>query len=296
MEEIVSAVVQPRRGSVSSRLRQVSRRLLVGLAFLVVGEACAAECEELFRPYGWVNPEFATANITRGKIVATRPVMTTDFGLGYRLGQLGYVNLGYWSLTDLSRRYRGIRRNFVNEFDPWVMYGYEWNIAEGWSLDSRFSYQWDEMIGYRGGATRTYREGINRETLKTPWFSVYSLVRWIVHPYTCPGIRVGIYREIPLVERISFLPHFFVDGGPRCWNQRRFGHWTATEAHYRSGVNSATLTLLLKYALTDTLSVYGGVTQFGLVDSGIREQVKARPGDCARRDLTVGVVGLAWQF
>ena len=152
------------------------------------------------------------------------------------------------------------------------------------------------MIGYRGDATRTYREGINRETLKTPWFSVYSLVRWIVHPYTCPGIRVGIYREIPLVERISFLPHFFVDGGPRCWNQRRFGHWMATEAHYRSGVNSATLTLLLKYALTDTLSVYGGVTQFGLVDSGIREQVKARPGDCARRDLTVGVVGLAWQF
>lgn len=87
-----------------------------------------------------------------------------------------------------------------------------------------------------------------------------------------------------------------MDGGPRCWNQRRFGHWTATEAHYRSGVNSATLTLLLKYALTDTLSVYGGVTQFGLVDSGIREQVKARPGDCARRDLTVGVVGFAWQF
>ena len=84
MEMIVSAVVQPRRGSVSSRLGQVSRRLLVGLAFLVVGEACAAEYEG-FRPYGWVNPEFATANITRGKIVATRPVMTTDLGLGYRL-------------------------------------------------------------------------------------------------------------------------------------------------------------------------------------------------------------------
>lgn len=269
-----------------------------GIAAFVLLTCCFAWGGEtdFLRPYGWFNPEIETAHITRGKIVSARPVQNTDAGFGCRVGASGYANVGSWSMTDLNRHYRDSRRDFMNEFDPWIMCGYEWKFAEGWSLDSRISYQWDEMIGYRGGATRTYRECISRETLATPWFSVYSLVRWMVHPYECPGIRVGVFREFALLDRFAFVPQFFMDGGPRCWNRRRFGQWTSELAHYRSGPNSATISLILKYYLTDDLCLYGGVSQFGIVDPEIREQVKARPGDCARRDLTFGVVGFVWQF
>ena len=244
-----------------------------------------------FRPYAWANPEVASAHVTRGKIASVRPVFILDAGAGCRLGALGYANVGFWSLSDLSRHYRAERRNCFNELDPWLQYGYTWDFAEGWSLDSRISYQWNEMIGARVGR-RTYREWINRETLVTPWFSFFTLVRWMEFPYNCPGIRVGIFREFELPARFSLVPELFSDGGPRCWNRRRFGQWTEEPAKWRPGPNSATLSLTLRYQITDVLSAYVGVSQFSIVDPDIRRQVKARPDERGRPDLAFAKVGL----
>jgi len=248
-----------------------------------------------FRPYAWANPEVASAHVTRGKIASVRPVFILEAGTGCRLGWLGYANIGFWSMSDLSRHYRAERRNCFNELDPWLQYGYTWDFAEGWSLDSRISYQWNEMIGARVGR-RTYREWINRETLVTPWFSFFTLVRWMEFPYNCPGIRVGIFREFELPGRFSLVPELFSDGGPRCWNRRRFGQWTEEPAKWRPGPNSATFSLTLRYRITDVLSAYVGVSQFSIVDPDIRRQAKARPDERGRRDLTFARAGLVFSL
>ncbi len=271
-------------------IKLMKKRIYLG-ALVALALSLATRGDEV-RPYAWVNPEIETAHPTRGKLVAVRPVFNLDTGVGYKLGALGYANIGFWSMTDLSRHYTSSRRQLFNEIDPWLQYGYTWEFTEGWSLDSKLSYQWDELLGYRDSTRRTYREWINRETLTMPWFSLFTLVRWMQYPYCCPGIRAGIFREFKLPANFSIVPQFFMDGGPRCWNRRRFGQWTEEPARYHQGVNSATISLTLKYRFTENLIGYLGISQFSNTDSTVRRQVKARPNECGRRDLAFATVGL----
>ena len=56
------------------------------------------------------------------------------------------------------------------------------------------------------------------------------------------------------------------------------------------------LILRLDYAITDYLSVYAFVWQFDVVSDDARDTLKAAKVPEARRDLTVGGVGLSLNF
>lgn len=260
------------------------------------GVAAPSDAEPAVKLSGWANPEFESAHITRGRIKVLDPVWNLDCGIRAETRDFGYVLCGFWSESDLTDKYRDIRRRCFSEIDPIVCYGYKYAFAEGWSVDSRLGLQWNWMEGYEGKGRRSYDEWRWMLSLKTPWLTAYVLTRTFYYPYYAMAFKTGVRTSIPLVGNLSFDPNVWFDGGSERWNRRRFGAHTESHPDYRAGPNSMSAQMFLTYRFTQELRLYGGVTQYVVVDSTVRDQVSANPARTARRDLLVATVGMTYTF
>lgn len=245
---------------------------------------------------GWVNPEFESAHITRGRIKVLDPVWNFDCGLRVDTRDFGYLLCGFWSESDLTDHYSDTRRWYFSEIDPIVCCGYKYAFAEGWSADARLGLQWNWMEGYEGARRRSYDEWRWMLSLKTPWLTAYVLTRTFYYPYYAMAFKTGVRSSIPLFGKLTFDPNVWFDGGSERWNRRRFGAHTESHPDYRAGPNSISVQLFLSYRFTPSLRAYGGITQYVAIDPTVRDQVEANPARTARRELLVATAGIAYSF
>ena len=241
---------------------------------------------------GSVRTEVETGHTMLGRIVTDRPRWVVDSTIGWHTEDFGRATFSVWTASELSPRYDDERRRYFNEIDPKLGYGYEYALADGWSLDSLVEFQYSAM--HYKDAPDTFYQWIGTETLRTPWLDVYGFAWVVTHPYRAPAYRIGFRREYAIAGPLSVEPHLYFDLGPERWNRRRFGD-AAGNPDYHAGFNAANFHLLFKWALADGLSLYAGVRQFDALTHEVRRQTRAR----TRRDetdFTYFVAGLDWRF
>ena len=271
-----------------NEIQNLRREVLVGALIAGVVSVMPAHADM----FGYVRTEVETGHTMLGRIVTDRPRWVLDSSIGWRTEDYGRAAFSVWTASELSPRYDDERRRHFNEIDPKLGYGYEYALADGWSLDSLVEFQYSAM--HYKDAPDTFYQWIGTETLRTPWLDLYGFAWVVTHPYRAPAYRIGFRREYTIAGPLSVEPHLYFDLGPERWNRRRFGD-AAGDADYRSGFNAVNFHLLFKWALADGLSLYAGVRQFDALTHEVRRQTRAR----ARRDetdFTYFVAGLVWRF
>ena len=241
--------------------------------------------------YGWVNPEIESAHISIGRLKVSYPVFNLDVGAGLDIRDYGYTAVGVWSESDLCSHYRKQRHQAFQEVDPIVLYGYRFNIAEGWSLDSRLGHQWNFMAGYRGDANRSYDEWQFKETLETPWLTLWYGMRNFYLPVTKASFVVGALKSFKLTDDWSLIPSFWMDGGSARWNSQRFGY-TQDASRIGRGLNSCSARLTLSWLMTDKVSFYCSLTGYAAIDSDVREELDENPSREAKKHYAVVATGI----
>lgn len=243
------------------------------------------------KPIAYVDTEFESAHVSMGRLKVAYPVMNVEVGVGADFGKYGYLLLSTWTESDLTNHYRDRRYQPIQEFDPVILYGYDYKFADGWSLDSRLGAQWNLMTGYYGDGRRSYDEWQFRETLVTPYITLWYAMRNFYLPVTKASFRAGIKRSFPLTDKFSLVPMVWVDGGGDRWNVERFGY-TDDKARIGRGINSCSLKLLLNYHLADHFDIYCGVMGYFAVDGDIRAELDANPTREAKSQCVIFSIGL----
>ena len=268
------------------------KRFLTAAAFLLAATPLMAL---EYRPIAYIDTEFESAHVSMGRLKAAYPVLNLEVGAGADFNEYGYFLVSTWTESDLTNHYRDRRHQPIQEFDPVVLYGYKLALMEGWSLDSRVGAQWNLMTGYYGAARRSYDEWQFRETLETPYVTVWYAMRNFYLPVTKASFRVGAKRAFPLTEKLSLVPMVWVDGGSDIWNEQRFGYSDRLERIGR-GINSCSVKCLVNYRLCDHLDVYCGVMGYWAIDDDIRAELGANPSREAKRECVVLSTGLRWSL
>ena len=275
-----------------STCRKVVSRIVLGLAlpfpFML---SASVKC----KPIVYADTEFESAHVSMGRLKAAYPVFNLDVGVGADFGKYGYLMASVWTESDLTSHYHDRRRHFMQEVDPSVSYGRKWEFAEGWSLDSKIGAQWNLMTGYYGDAKRSYDEWQFRETLTTPYITLWYAMRNFYFPVAKASFRVGAYHPFQLSEDLSFVPMFWFDGGSDRWNEQRFGYTDNLERIGR-GINSCSLKFLLNYRLAECLNVYCGVTGYFAVDSDVRAELSANPSREGKNECVIFSTGLRFSL
>lgn len=256
-------------------------------AVLAVMKAGAFE----LKPIAYVDSEIESAHVSIGRLKVAYPVLNLEATAGADFGEYGYLLLSTWTESDLTNHYRDRRNQPMQEVDPLVLYGYNFEFTEGWSLDSRLGAQWNLMTGYYGANKRSYDEWQLCESLATPYITLWYAMRNFYLPVTKASFRVGAKRAFPLSERLSLALMAWVDGGSDRWNEQRFGY-TDSRGRIGRGVNSCSLKLLLNYHLADHLDVYCGVMGYFAVDGDVRRELDANPSREAKSDCVIVSTGL----
>ena len=266
----------------------------VAAAFAFAPSAFAEEGDGELRPIAWCAAEVASGHISIGRVKATHPVQNFEAKLGAEYAPLGYATAGVWSLTDLSGAYNDSRSAFWNEVDPVVTVGRRQPLAEGYAIDASVGAQWNEMVGYRGDARRSYDEwqtAVSAETpFVTPWFSMRNFY-W---PVAKASFRVGMTRGFRLTESLSLVPNVWLDGGSARWNRQRFGYRRAERIG--SGVNSVSARLFAVYRFHANAELYGGATGYCVTDPDVRAELEANPSEEARHLYAVVTCGIRLSF
>ena len=241
--------------------------------------------------------EIQTAYLARGKVVDARPFSAQFVDGEVKLGDFGHVGGHAWSVTSLSGSGQGAPKRYAyNEVDYNLHYVYDWKIADGWTLENRVARQWVTLPGYHGDA-KTICEWHAAQALHNPYVTPYYLLRHSCQPEVWSYWDIGAKRSFALTDDLSFTVDFFGDCGDARHFASQYGPKPdAPGSRYHGGLMALNLVLRLDYAITEFMSVYAFVWQFDVVSDEARDTLKATRLPEARRDLTVGGVGLALSF
>ena len=241
--------------------------------------------------------EIQSAYLARGTVVNADPFSAQFINGDVKLGRFGRLGGHAWSVTALSRAGQGAsRRNAYNEVDYNLHYIYDWEMAEGWTLENRVARQWVTLPGYRGKAS-TFCEWHAAQTLHNPWVTPYWLLRHCCRPSPWNYWDVGLRRSFGLTEDLSFTVDLFGELGDAHHFAAQYGPKPGKPgSRYHGGLQALNLVLRLDYKVTDYFGLYAFAWQFDIVSEDARDAVKASPAPESKRDLAVFGMGMSLSF
>lgn len=247
----------------------------------------------------WLDPRFnytfdvASAYISRGKVIEDRPIQVNEATLDFGMGPFGRLGVWHWDYSSLSGHFQDKYRRFIPETDWAAFWSYDWGFAEGWSLDTEVMVEWMTYYGGRPTNDHSNYEWRMKQSLKSPWLTIYYKIRRNIEPVPYNYFQIGVKRKFSLgfLEGLTLTPHACIDlGDDRCL-KKRFGA-LPNGAEYNDGAVSMAGELTLGYRLTDNFSLHATIGQFGVISQRGRGNLHAPQ----HRDLTYGQVGFAVNF
>lgn len=237
---------------------------------------------------------------SRAKICEARPVSSQLVSGNISLDPLapvGRVGVDFWTISSLTHKMDAVHKNmFFQERDFTVRYGYDWQVAAGWRLSSDVMSTWVMLPGYTDGLDHTTHEWRCGQRLENPWITPFYLVRRSVHPRDWLYVRIGVQHKFQLTDSLSFTPCVFGEGGNENHYQQRYGAKDPAWSKYHSGLQALNMVFTLSWKVSSWASLYASVQQFGIVDADARDRTKASKSHNARRDLTIGTIGVTCTF
>ncbi len=238
-----------------------------------------------------------TSYHARGKIVDKNPfsAQCADLALDFDpFGKLG----GYaWSVSSMSRSGQSaVRRNFYNEVDYAVYYDYALKITDGWALDNMVARKWVTLPGYRPHA-HTIHEWNFSQSLVNPYVTPYYLLRSGFKGGKWNYWDVGLMRSWKLCDRLTLSARAFAElGDCRLLYDQYGANPNNPNGTYSSGIMALNLVLRLDYAITDYFGVFAFVHQFDVVNTDARDAQGQSSAPESLNDLTIGGIGLSFNF
>ena len=247
-----------------------------------------------------------TAYQSRSRIIEDRPMLMSLTRFGTEAGPLGKVGIWMWDVSSLSLRRRHVHRGPLSEIDGGPSWWHTWDFAQygdqwkGWSLTTEFVKNWITLHGYEDRYRQKKSDASISEwrfgqILKNPYLTPAYLIRVGVHPDPWYYTRLSLLKPIPVWERLTLTPQFQMELGNRRLFELRYGD-RPDGGEYRDGVMTGSFLLELSWAYSKNLTFYTSVHQFGLLADEARDSIKARKTTEARRDLTIGAVGVRCKF
>ena len=240
--------------------------------------------------------DIETAYWARGAIVDKRPYSAQFADLSFDLDPFGRIGGYAWSVSSLSKSGQSAtRRNAYNEVDYGVYYGYGFELAEDWSLDTTVAKKWVTLPGYRPHAN-TISEWNVSQSLKNPYVTPYYLLRRAYNGQHWCYWEVGLTRSWKFLEDFTFTATVFGELGDSRHFAAQYGANPHGSGRYSDGLMALNLVLRLDYAVTEWLGVFAFVHQFDVVSSDARAALDASTTPESRKDLTIGGVGITLNF
>lgn len=261
---------------------------------LGVGVALAASVA--FADGGWgeihgsYSLDFESAYLSRGKVIEDRPIVANDFDVNVGLGPCGRLGMIHWDYSNLTGHFQDGHRRFVPETDWGVYYGYDWELAEGWNLDTEAMVYWELSHGGRPEDDPTDYEWRLKQSLKTPYLTAFWKVRRNFQPIEYTYYQIGAKRKFAVTEWLNVIPNAYLELGDDACRQKRFG--AREHGGYGHGGLALTGELIFEAPISDTWSVHAIIGQFGVVSKRGRDNLHAPH----RRDLTYFSLGFTFSF
>ena len=260
--------------------------------------ACAAPAAGRLDPF-FVDftPEVRSTYVSLGKIVEDAPMQTTFVRLGVDARAFGRFALYNWNVSSLTDRRRDIHRHAIyhTEFGPTWIYGID--LADGWRLQNHAILAMTFFRGYEDPAGEGEYGWVHTEhALVNPYVTPYFYIRRCAIGSDYLHFRVGGRRRCPLGGGVYLTPAVFADGGNARDFKRVVGRNVNGGGWGGGGFSAVTFRLECGWRPTDWLAIFAYVEQYEIVDKDARDATSASASKCAHNDLTIGGVGLSFNF
>ena len=273
----------------------MSRLVLKTAAVVILTSSVMAETD------GWGRACYAEISaasqlFSLGSVRADHPVWMMEGDFVQRLSEFGHVLLGYWALSDFEKRSDSGHRASVYESDPYLFYGYDFEIAEGWRLRNRVGMIWVFNEGYEQDVVHLIREWTHAGELRSPWVTLFGQTRLVDDRGTY--VRGGFTRAFGVFDgMISVAPHIALAGGSERWNRRRYGNYPDAQP-LSPGLNTVDYGVRVRLPLRLGASVYVDFCGYHAYDGDTRAQIRAsrRRGTTRRTDAFFLTSGFSWEF
>ena len=262
----------------------------------LLGSVTAVFAGELGQFDGRLSAEFETAYLsTSGTLCDSRPTALQNLDWTYHLGDYGKF-YGYGAfLSMLHDRQHELHRPAFNEFETGAFYGYDWKITEDVTFFNGAGGVWNPLFGYRNGYDDTLWEFRYFQSLENPYLTPYWDTLTLIEPGQWTRLRFGVRRDFDLTETLTLSA--WVDGVWGC--KRRFKARYGDEPTHRfldGAIYSSVAGLQLSWRFAENWCVYAKVRQFDTLDHQARRAEKRKASYYARRDITIGTIGVAYEF
>lgn len=240
--------------------------------------------------------DIETAYWARGAIVDRKPYSAQFADLSFDLDPVGRVGGYAWSVSSLATSGQGAtRRNAYNEVDYGVYYGYGLELAEDWILDTTVAKKWVTLPGYRPHAHSISEWNVS-QALKNPYVTPYYLLRRAYHGQQWCYWDVGLTRSWKFLDDFTFTVTAFGEFGDGRHFAAQYGENPNGDGRYSNGLMALNLILRLDYAVTENFGLFAFVHQFDVVSSDARDALDASSNPEALKDLTIGGIGVNFNF
>ena len=279
----------------------VFRGVMPGVGVAVMAASALFASNVLAETDGWGREWYADVSVASylyslGSVRANHAVWMTEGDVVQRLSSAGHVQFGYWALSDLGRTGDRMHRSYVYESDPSLMYGYDWDIAEGWRLRNRVGMIRVFNEGYNVEEVHLFREWTYMGELKSPWATLSGQARAVDGLGTY--VRIGLHHAFPAAGGIfSLTPHVAMHGGSERWNRKRYGDF-AEGRPIAAGLGTVDYGVRLSAPLKWGTGLYVDVCGYDALDPRTRTQIRERRrrGSKMKLDACFVVAGLCWEF
>ena len=220
---------------------------------------------------------------------------------------LGYLGVGIWINSDLTKKRHDSYERFFNEQDFNLHWGktFWFDDDRTWGLDYRTSFVWYYYPhhAYKGhdNYTPTTMDWNHYFELKNPFVTPYLNCVHEYHESDGNLLQFGLKKDVSACDALTITPgiEFVWRNGNYNWCFPKYGYransWTS---HCGSGLATMKIGLDANYRLCDNFGIFAKVAYCQTLDKDLRDSAEAASGaDYGKyKDFAWGGIGVTWNF